>query len=163
MQNGGISLFRNFDDMLGVRVLSAAADGKIIPIGELGDGVLSKRTMGDGYAVFPYKGLFSPKETVMYSPADGVLTEILPQGGAVIRTGDGISISVLFGDGGKICAETGELIPAGGALCILPRDSRLINGAAAVLINEAESITELHIRSGYRRHGSAAAFYRVSE
>lgn len=160
---GGWCLFRNFDDMLGLRVLAAAADGKIIPIGELGDGVLSKRTMGDGYAVFPYRGIFLQRDIVIYSPADGVLTEQLPQGGAVIRTGDGICVSVLFGQGGKLRAETGEKIAAGSELCVLPKDSGLIRGAAAVLINETDGITELHIRSGYRRHGSAAAFYRVSE
>ena len=162
LQDGGSKMFGIFDDRFGLRVLTAAADGKVIPIGELGDGELSKRKMGDGFAVYPHTGLISKREIVLYSPADGVITAAY-NGGAVLRTGDGISISVLFGDGGKLCAETGERVAAGSVLCVLPEKSGLINGAAAVLINEAESITEMHVRSGYRRHGDAAAFYRVSE
>lgn len=162
LQNGGSEMFGIFDDRLGLRVLTAVADGKVIPIGELGDGELSKRKKGDGFAVYPCTGLFVKKEIVLYSPVDGVITAA-HDGGAVLRTGDGISISVLFGDGGKLRAETGERVAAGSVLCVLPWGSGLINGAAAVLINETDRITELHVRSGSRRHGAAAAFYRVSE
>lgn len=157
-------MFKNFDDMLGVRILAAAADGRVMPIGELGDGVYSRRAVGDGYAVVPSSGIFSAgRDIALYSPADGVVSEILPQGGITLRTGDGITLSVIYGGGGRISAELGARIYAGEPFCMLTRGSPLINGAIAVLINETDRITELHIRSGRRRHGSAAAFYRVSE
>ena len=156
-------MFRNFDDMLGVRILAAAADGKVIPIGELGDGVYSKRGAGDGYAVIPSSGIFrAEREIILYSPADGVVSEISDRDGISLRTGDGIILSVVF-RGGTLSAELGARLSAGEPFCRLPRAGALINGGVPVLINDPARITELHIKSGRRRHGSAAAYYRVSE
>ncbi|MGN1422929.1 MAG: PTS glucose transporter subunit IIA [Oscillospiraceae bacterium] len=156
-------MFGIFDDKLGVRILSAAADGRVIPIGELGDGVYSRRGAGDGYAVIPSSGIIRAKrDIILYSPADGVVSMISEQDGLSLRTGDGITLSVVF-RGGNVFTELGARLSAGEPFCRLPRAGTLINGGVPVLICDPDRITELHIKSGRRRHGSAAAFYRVSE
>lgn len=69
----------------------AVADGKVIPISEVGDDVFSAKMMGDGYAVLPTSGEVS-------TPVAGKITTIFPTKHAVgILTDTGVEILLHMG------------------------------------------------------------------
>lgn len=153
------------------RSLLCVADGLVMPVGELGDGVYSRRTEGDGYAVlcrrrFPLS-IADSGEIAVCSPADGVLTEI-SAGGFRMRTEDGIPVSVVLGEavGARYHSGIGTHLMGGDPVCAVHRGAMEHNGrggAAIVLLTDTDSITELYISPGARRAGDRAAFYRLNE
>ena len=160
-----------YTDIHGARALRCVADGRVLTLGELHDGMYSRRLLGDGYAVMAAGGmaawlteqLLSPAEVEILSPADGVVTsaeEFLS-----IRTGDGIGVTVYLGNTDtEFIPQVGERLRCGERLCTVPREALRnngINGAAVVLFNDMERVTELHISTGRKKAGDRTAFYRL--
>lgn len=155
----------------GARALRCVADGTVIPLSELQDGVYSRRIMGDGYAVLADGGIVdriteyftSPKDVEVKAPADGVVTSA--EGELSLRTGDGVNVSVILGETQtEFIPDVGEKLRCGDTICTVPRAALAengINGAVVVLFTDTSRITELHVSSGRRRAGDRAAFYRV--
>ncbi len=145
------------------RSLASVTDGKIIAVGEMGDGFYSKRTEGDGFAVLPFGGfvskclrLFSGARKInLFAPADGVVTEISPDN-ITLRTGDGVTVSVVFGEGALLYTDVGSMLKRGERFCSIPRD----RNAVPVLFPKPNQITELHVLSGFHRSGESAAEYK---
>lgn len=148
------------------RSLASVTDGMVIAVGELGDGVYSKRVPGDGYAVLPSAGIISKGLRLIYgseielsAPTDGVVTGI-EQGRLTLRTGDGISVCVVMGEDARLFTDVGSRLSAGEHFCTLPDESSLYCGAVPVLFPDPAQVTELHIESGFRRSGDKAAQYK---
>lgn len=148
------------------RILANVTDGNVIAVGELLDGVYSKKLSGDGYAVMPAKKLriFEGGNVELSAPADGVVTGI--EGGRLtMRTGDGISVCVVMGEAAKMFTDVGSRLSAGEHFCTLPPKKylrrSLYSGAIPVLITEPQRVTELHILSGYHKSGEKAAQYKA--
>jgi len=145
------------------RSLGSVTDGKIIAVGELGDGFYSKRTEGDGFAVLPFGDIASRcirmfsggKKIALFSPADGVVTELTPDS-ITLRTGDGINVSVVFGEGAVLFTDVGNVLRRGEKFCSIPRG----RNAVPVLFTDPDQITELHVISGFHRTGDSAAMYK---
>ena len=152
------------------RSLLCVADGLVMPVGELGDGVYSRRTEGDGYAVlcrrrFPLN-IADSGEIAVCSPADGVLTEINGSGFRLC-TDDGIPVSVVLGEavGARFHSNIGEHLSGGEPVCTVHRGAMEHNGrggAAIVLLTDTDGITELYISAGARKAGDRTAFYRLN-
>ncbi len=165
------------------RTLRSPANGRIIALSELNDGIYSRRLKGDGFAVAVRRinaceksstgilsklkafiqRIFGPSEFVeICSPADGVVTE---KGETLtIRTGDGVIVSVCPETKADFLPETGDKIRRGRRICVIPRadlSANSLGGAVAVIFALPEQITELHISTGRRRAGERAAFYHV--
>jgi PTS system N-acetylglucosamine-specific IIC component len=69
----------------------AVADGKLIPITEVGDPVFSEKMMGDGYAVLPESG-------EIFAPVEGTILNIFPTKHALgIATATGIEVLLHMG------------------------------------------------------------------
>lgn len=151
------------------RTLLCVAEGEVITVGELCDGVYSRRTEGDGYAVlcrrrFPFS-ILDAGEIPVCSPADGVLTETNGSG-FCLRTDDGLPVSVVLGEavGARFHCGEGKRLSGGERVCTVHRGAMENNGrrgAAIVLLTDTGSITELYISPGMRRAGEDAAFYRL--
>ena len=145
------------------RVLTAVTDGIVAAVGELRDGFYSKGGAGCGFVVYPKKRLFARGEDILVcAPIDGAVTDILPQGGVEMRTGDGVSVRVLFGSEHRLSTQVGDVLLRGSELCVLRRDSAMISGAVAVLFPEPNEITELHVADGRKLCGDAAAFFKAA-
>ncbi len=148
------------------RILASVTDGNVIAVGELLDGVYSKKLSGDGYAVLPSKKLriFDGGDIELSAPADGVVTEI-EDGRLTMRTGDGISVCVVMGEVAELFTDVGGKLAAGEHFCTLPPKKylrrSLYSGAIPVLFPEPQRVTELHILSGYHRSGEKAAQYKA--
>ncbi len=151
------------DDVNNGRFLTSVTDGKVIAVGELADGFYSKRTEGDGFAVLPFGDfasrcvrLFSgSKKIALFSPVDGVVTGITHDS-VTLRTGDGVNVAVVFGEGALLFTETGSVLSRGDKICSIPRG----RNAVPVLFTDPDQITELHVLSGFRRTADAAAMYK---
>ncbi len=145
------------------RSLASVTDGKVIAVGELADGFYSKRTQGDGYAVLPFGDIKSrcvrffsgSKKIALFSPTDGVVTK-LSDDSVTLRTGDGVNVSVIFGDGALLFTEVGSVLNRGDKICSIPRG----RSAVPVLFTDPAQITELHVLSGFCRTGGRAATYK---
>ncbi len=148
------------------RILANVTDGNVIAVGELLDGVYSKKLSGDGYAVMPAKKLWILEggNVELSAPADGVVTEI-EDGRLTMRTGDGISVCVVMGEAAKLFTDVGGRLTAGEHFCTLPPKKylrrSLYGGAIPVLLTEPQRVTELHILSGYHKSGEKAAQYKA--
>lgn len=165
------------------RALRCVADGKIISLGELHDGVFSRRLKGDGYAVRVrrYRAAPSDNNTASYvkkwfirlvappeqvhivSPADGIVTECSEA--FSIRNADGINITVFAESDIRYVCDIGDRVRRGQLIAIADRQQLCDNplhGAIAVLFTSPQQITELHVAAGRRRAGERAAFYRVN-
>lgn len=148
------------------RILASVTDGNVIAVGELLDGVYSKKLSGDGYAVLPAKKLriFEGGDIKLSAPADGVVTEI-EDGRLIMRTGDGINVCVVIGEAAKLFTDVGGKLSAGEHFCTLPPKKylrrSLFSGAIPVLLTEPQRVTELHILSGYHKSGEKAAQYKA--
>ncbi len=150
--------------------LLCITDGEVISLGELRDGVYSKRTMGDGFAVRCrprlLKSLLHDSEKLsILAPTNGVLIKT-ENGGFNMRTGDGIEISVLLGKSvdADYLLDIGSKTPEGTPVCTVGRSEMENNGfggSAMVLFTNVDKITELHVASGGHKAGDAAAFYKV--
>lgn len=91
------------------------ADGKLIPLAEVGDGMFSEKIMGDGFAVIPENGN-------VCAPLSGTVQSVFPTGHAVgISTKDGIECIVhigldtvnLNGEGFEPLVKQGAKVKAG--------------------------------------------------
>lgn len=142
------------------RILSCVAFGRVLPVGEISGSPYAKRAEGDGFAVIPKTGLWrfvAPKNAgILCSPTDGTVTENDEGRRITLRTGDGVTLSVIVGESASLSAQTGDKLSRGEPLGTLSGSE-----PAYVLFTEPEQITELHISSGLRRSGSVAAVYRV--
>ncbi len=152
------------------KTLLCVADGEVISIGELRDGVYSKRKMGDGFAVRCRSGflksLLHDDDTLsILAPANGVITEA-QSGGFNMRTGDGLDVSVVLGEqvSARYLLDIGSKTPQGTPVCTVSRSliqNNPFEGSAIVLFTDADRITELHVNSGSHKSGEVAAFYKI--
>lgn len=166
------------------RTLRCVANGRVISLSELQDGIFSRRLMGDGFAVRVRKrrslsrgeGFFSavryhlltliqpPEFVEIVSPADGVVTAV---GECLsLRTGDGVNVSVFHGTGEEFLPKVGEKVRRGSAICISQREALQENplgGAVVVLFTEPQQITELHILTGRHGAGERVAFFKKNK
>ncbi len=166
------------------RTLRCIADGRVVSLSELQDGIFSRRLMGDGYAVrlrrrrsltrgsgffsavkYFLLSLIQPPEFVeIVSPADGVVTESGEH--LSLRTGDGVNVSVFHGTDASFLPAVGEKVRRGAAVCIAERSKlqeSLLGGAVVVLFTEPKQITELHILTGRHRAGERVAFFKKNK
>lgn len=162
------------------RALRCVANGRVMTLSELRDGVYSHKLKGDGYAVLVRRtkkcdggmagvfssivaGLFAPSELVeLCAPADGVVTA---KGEALsLRTGDGIEISVYPEAKAAFHPEVGEKVRRGRRIGTVSRTALSENplgGAVVVVFSDMERITELHVSTGRHRTGERTAFYHI--
>lgn len=163
------------------RTLRCVADGRVVSLCELRDGIFSRRLMGDGFAVrlkkrrklYRGKGFFAavkyhlltliqpPEFVEIVAPADGVVTASGDH--LSLRTGDGVNVSVFHGGNAEFLPGVGEKVRRGAAVCIAERldlQESLLGGAVVVLFTEPQQITELHILTGRRRAGERVAFFK---
>ena len=158
------------DNIDGPRALRCVADGRVAPLCELKDSIHSRRMRGDGYAVYAGTAMSRISEYFggevcidVSAPTDGVVTS--HENGLTLRTGDGVSVSVILGDVEvDFIPDVGEKLRSGDVICTLPANTLSdngIGGAVVVLFNETDRITELHISSGRKKTGERAAFYRI--
>lgn len=74
-------------------VITAAADGNLMPITEVKDDVFSTKMLGDGYAIKP-----SEDKINIYAPVSGEITTVFPTKHAIgIKTADGLEILIHLG------------------------------------------------------------------
>lgn len=148
------------------RSLICVTNGRVIPLAQLSGELRSYGS--SGFAVLPpiWAGTFAerlfPNEVGIHSPADGVVTNLGSE--LTLRTGDGISISVIAGTDVRYICKVGDKIRAGEMICILPRAKLLGNGsggAVAVALTDLRRITELHVVSGTKKAGQRTAFYKL--
>lgn len=174
----------SIDFSRGARTLRCTADGRVIPLNELCDGVYSHRLKGDGFAVRLRKRgtepqgdsfgaslkrllwqLIQPSEYVeIVAPTDGVVTSLAD--GLSLRTGDGVSVTVFTEAETGFLPQVGEKVRRGSTICVATREElqgSALGGAIAVLFTQPQQITELHISAGKRRAGDRAAFYRINK
>lgn len=172
------------DFSMGARTLRCTADGRVIPLNELRDGVYSHRLKGDGFAVRLRKRgaqpqgsslgaslkrllwqLVQPSEYVeIVAPTDGVVTSLAD--GLSLRTGDGVSVTVFTEVETEFLPQVGEKVQRGSTICVAAREElqgSTLGGAIAVLFTQPQQITELHVSAGKRRAGDRAAFYRINK
>ncbi len=165
------------------RTLRCVANGRVVLLSELQDGIFSRRLMGDGFAVrlrkqrelvrgqgffsavkYHLSKLISPSEFVeITAPADGVVTATGDH--LSLRTGDGVNISVFHGGNAEFLPKVGEKVHRGSAVCIAERTAlqeSLIGGAVVVLFTEPQQITELHILTGRHIAGERVAFFKIN-
>lgn len=165
-------MFRNESPL---RALASAADGEVIALGGLSGSRYAKCSEGDGFAVLPPRGLQKlrisaagaakafldkPQSAGLYSPTDGVVTALNPNGRLSLRTCDGIEVCVFFGGGAELYTDIGERLALAqqfGTLC----EGTQEGCAAVVLITQPERITELHIETGARLGGQKTAYYKA--
>ncbi len=149
------------------RALKCVTDGRVISLAEL-QGSFPWRTSQAGFAVLPplmteyIPERFRPQTVRVYAPADGVVISLLE--GLTLRTGDGISVSVITGTAAEYLPAVGGKVRGGELLCTLPRGQLLSNGmsgAVAVMFPDPASVTELHVVSGRQKAGLRTAFYRI--
>lgn len=70
---------------------SAVAEGQLIPISNVGDGVFSEKMLGDGYAIIP-------SSSEIFSPVSGKIISVFPTKHAIsILTDSGLEILVHMG------------------------------------------------------------------
>ncbi len=166
------------------RTLRCVANGRVVSLSELQDGIFSRRLMGDGFAVRVRKrralsrkngflaavkyhllSLIQPPEFVeIVSPADGVVTASGEH--LSLRTGDGVNVSVFHGIDAEFLPKVGEKVRRGSAVCIAERialQESLLGGTVVVLFTEPQQITELHILTGRRRAGERVAFFKKNK
>lgn len=159
-----------------LRTLMSAADGSVIPLGELYGTRYAKGAHGDGFAVLPPAGMqrlrLSAENAArsliegadsagLYAPADGVVTALDPRGRLTLRTCDALEVCVVFGAGAHISVGVGERLLSAQQFGILGEGVRAEGCAALVILPQTERITELHIETGARRGGRQAATYRA--
>ncbi|HJB01562.1 MAG TPA: PTS glucose transporter subunit IIA [Candidatus Mediterraneibacter merdavium] len=110
--------------------LKAVANGKIIPLEELGDDIFAKRILGDGAAVMLSDGN-------LVSPADGVVTQISEEKHLyIISTPEGVNVIVhigldtvqLRGEGFHPHVVQGQQVKAGDRLVTVDLVNMLANG-----------------------------------
>lgn len=166
------------------RTLRCVANGRVVALSELQDGIFSRRLLGDGFAVRLRKRrdisrgdgflssmkyllwqLVQPPEFVeIVSPADGVVTASGEH--LSIRTGDGVNVSVFHGISAQFLPKVGEKVRRGSAVCIAERSrfqESLLRGAVVVLFTQPKQITELHILTGRRKIGERVAFFKKNK
>lgn len=159
-----------------VRTLVSAADGRVIPLGELYDTRYAKGAQGDGFAVLPPAGVqrlrLSAENAAralidgagragLYAPADGVVTALDPRGRLTLRTCDAVEVCVVYGASAHIFTGLGERLSSAQQFGVLGGEMRAEGCAALVIFPHTERITELQIEAGARRGGQQAATYRA--
>ena len=99
-------------------VLGAFAEGKVVKLEDVRDEAFASKTMGDGVAVVPDKGM-------LYAPADGEIAAVFDTGHAVgmvteegteILMHIGINTVEMKGKGFKVFAEVGKKVKRGQVL-----------------------------------------------
>lgn len=98
--------------------LGAFAEGKVVKLEDVNDEVFASKTMGDGVAIIPDKG-------ILYAPADGEIAAVFETGHAVgMVTGQGTEILLhigintveMKGKGFKVLATVGMKVKRGDVL-----------------------------------------------
>ncbi|MGB8452436.1 MAG: beta-glucoside-specific PTS transporter subunit IIABC [Anaerocolumna sp.] len=99
-------------------VLSAFAEGNIVRLEDVQDEVFASKTMGDGVAIVPEKG-------ILYAPAEGEIATVFKTGHAVGLITDngteillhiGINTVEMNGKGFKVCVPEGKKVKRGDVL-----------------------------------------------
>lgn len=99
-------------------VLGAFAEGKVVKLEDVPDEVFASKSMGDGVAIVPDKG-------ILYAPVDGEIAAVFETGHAVGMTTDngtevllhiGINTVEMNGKGFKVYAANGKRVKRGDIL-----------------------------------------------
>ncbi len=99
-------------------VLGAFAEGKVVKLEDVQDEVFASRTMGDGAAIVPDKG-------ILYAPVEGEIAAVFKTGHAVGMITDngteilmhiGINTVEMNGKGFKVCVQEGKQVKRGDVL-----------------------------------------------
>lgn len=135
----------------------APMDGNVTALSDVPDEAFSEKMLGDGAAVLPTNGL-------VFSPVDGVVTDITDTGHAFCITTDigselllhiGVNTVNLKGEGFKVFVKSGDRIRAGdkiGCVDLELLKKHGLSSATPVLLTETEKIEIVRINSG-RMHG----------
>lgn len=152
------------ESIYGVRTLVSPAAGEVFPARELDTSVGGER-YGEGLAVGAgglarlYYSIIPAAE--ICAPASGAVTAAESRWFR-LRTGDGLELQVSLSGEAEYYLRTGDLAAAGKPVCRISReDFRRGRAGAVVTFCDSGRITELHVISGIKRAGTAAAEYRV--
>lgn len=132
----------------------AVADGKVISIEEIGDGVFSEKVLGDGIGIIP-------ESEIIVAPADGTVTTLMEESrhavGLVLDDGTNILIHVgidtvgMNGDGFSYFVKENERVKAGDQLIRFDRkkiEGRGLNPVVVVVETEESPKGPTKFRSG---------------
>lgn len=138
------------------QAIYAVADGQVIPIEEIGDGVFSEKILGDGIGIVP-------DGEIIVAPADGKVCTIMEDSrhaiGLVLNDGSNILIHVgidtvgMNGDGFSYFVKDGDRIKTGDKLLSFDKEKIVKRGLnPVVVVAETEEGPSGHInfRSGMR-------------
>lgn len=145
------------------KVLLAACHGEVCPIAEIPDEAFASGMLGQGYAIRPSDGAF-------FSPVKGKIASVAETKHAyTILTCDGLDLLVhigvdtvtLGGDGFTPLVREGDEVEAGAPLAKVDLsllEARGIPTITAVLLTDAERLTNIECRMGRASGGRDAVF-----
>ena len=152
----------------GERRLLSPAGGRVFPLQELYIGENSRRYSGEGFAVRAAGGitgflLGKLPAVEICSPVDGTVIAVQEDGiGLTLRTGDGLELSLELCAPSELMKRVGDIAAAGERVCRMSQEEfRRSPAAVVVTFPDSGRVTELHVHSGTRLAGRAAAEYRV--
>lgn len=117
--------------------LKAFADGELIPLSEVNDGVFSEKVMGDGIAIIP-------NSNMLYAPADGVIVTLMEDSrhacGLTLDNGTevllhiGIDTVKMQGEGFRYLVKEGDHVQSGTPLVEFDRNKIKQAGLRDVIV-----------------------------
>lgn len=138
------------------QALHAVADGQVIPIEEIADGVFSEKVLGDGVGIIP-------DSEIIVAPADGKVGVLMEDSrhavGLVLDDGANILIHVgidtvgMNGDGFSYFVKDGDRIKTGDKLLSFDKEKivkRGLNPVVVVVETEESSGGHTNFRTGIR-------------
>ena len=138
------------------QALYAVADGQVIPIEEIGDGVFSEKVLGDGVGIVP-------ESDIVVAPAAGTVCTLMEESrhavGLVLDDGTNILIHVgidtvgMNGDGFSYYVKDGDKIKTGDKLLKFDKEKivkRGLNPVVVVVETEESPMGHTNFQSGMR-------------
>lgn len=138
------------------QALYAVADGQVIPIEEIGDGVFSEKVLGDGVGIVP-------ESEIVVAPAAGTVCTLMEESrhavGLVLDDGTNILIHVgidtvgMNGDGFSYYVKDGDKIKTGDKLLKFDKEKivkRGLNPVVVVVETEESPMGHTNFQSGMR-------------
>lgn len=131
-------------------VIYLPAEGTVIPLQEIGDGVFSEGILGPGCG-------FVPEKQTVYSPVDGEVTQtidtkhavgLMSKDGAEILVHIGMDTVEMNGDGFEVLVKKGQQVRCGQPIMKFSKDKILQAGhplTSALVVTNADDLSEVTV------------------
>ena len=145
------------------RPVYAPMSGKILALSDVDDAAFSEKMLGDGVAILP-------DENAVYSPVDGVITDVTDTKHAFCITAEdgtelllhiGINTVTLKGEGFQVFVSGGDHVRAGDKIADVDLSALSAGGLSAqtpVLLTEFERVHIVETREGSVQGGKDVLF-----